>query len=283
MTMQIQDVAPSLDLITENWHGERDDYRRPLVPSQTLDRLRNARTEHIWGALKRAGYPRQFEGMWKETNPGKVVVGRAFTCAFLPHRPDLDTAVVRNGASNGFTSAENQNSWVVDSLREGDFLIADIFGKVIEGTVLGDNLGTAVATRTHVGAVVNGGVRDLAGLSKLTDVNIYFRELHPTRIQDVTLANVNRPISLGNATFVPGDVVVGTPSGIIAIPSHLADKVADHCEDVAQRDNFAKHVLASGEYSSDAIDVEVWPADVEASYQRWLSDKGTSPQRRSLK
>lgn len=270
--MQIGDVSPSIDAITDLWDGERDVYRRPLVPSSILDRLRQARTEHIWGALKRAGYPRQFEGKWKETNPGKITVGRAFTCAFLPHRPDLDAAVVRNGASAGFTSADNQNSWVVESLAEGDFLIVDIFGKVVEGTVLGDNLGTAVAARTRVGAVINGGVRDLAGLSSLSQANIFFRDMHPTRIKDVTLSHVNRPICLGNATIVPGDVVVGTPSGIMAIPSHLAERVADRCEDVAQRDIFAKAVLASGDFSSDEIDVEIWTSDVESAYLRWLTD-----------
>ena len=46
-------------------------------------------------------------------------------------------------------------------------MVVDIFGKVNGGTVIGDNLGTAVATRTHAGAVIDGGIRDYQGIMQL--------------------------------------------------------------------------------------------------------------------
>ena len=111
------------------------------------------------------------------------------------------------------------------ALQLGDVMVVDIFGKVKDGTVVGDNLGTAVRSRTRAGAVIDGGIRDYQGLVRLNDVNFYVRGVDPTAIADVTLAGMNIPIRIGGATVLPGDVVLGTPTGVIFIPPHLAQAV----------------------------------------------------------
>src|SRR5579862_2553026 len=68
---------------------------RPLVPENILDRLRSATTEQAWKVLADHGYPHQFEGNWRETHPGRVLVGRAYTAQFVPHRPDFHDVVQR--------------------------------------------------------------------------------------------------------------------------------------------------------------------------------------------
>ena len=146
---------------------------RPRVPDDLLDRLRQVTTEEAWGVLREHGYPRQFEGGWLETRPGRITVGRAVTARFLPHRPDLHDAVQRAGESEGRSAIGGQNSWIIESLQAGDVMVVDIFGKVRDGTVVGDNLGTAVRSRTRAGAVIDGGIRDYQGLLGLEDVNFW--------------------------------------------------------------------------------------------------------------
>ena len=202
-----------------------------------------------------------------------MLVGRAVTSQFLPHRPDYDQAVVATGALEGNTAADRQNSWIIDTLREGDVMVTDIFGKVVDGTVIGDNLGTAVAARTGVGAVIDVGVRDVEGLQALAGVNFFHRGADPTAIQDVTLAGVNRPIRIGQATVLAGDIVLGTGTGVIFIPPHLAADVAAASADIAVRDVFGKLRLTERRYSSAEIDVGVWATHIETDFQDWRANQ----------
>jgi 4-hydroxy-4-methyl-2-oxoglutarate aldolase len=271
--MHVHPDPDSIIALTPMWAGERFGSGRPKVATAVLDRIRNATTEQAWSLLRSHGFHRQFAGGWMQTRPGHIVVGRAVTSVFLPHRPDFDQVIVEAGAREGNPAGDRQNSWIIETLVEGDVMVTDIFGKIENGTVIGDNLGTAVAARTKVGAVIDGGVRDMAGLAQLDGVNFFFRGADPTAIQDVTLAGINVPIKIGGATVLPGDVVLGTPTGVTFIPAHLAEEVADAAEDVAIRDVFGKLRLTEQKYSSADIDVPVWPEHIEADFQRWRADR----------
>jgi 4-hydroxy-4-methyl-2-oxoglutarate aldolase len=269
MRVRITPAREDLIELTSAWKGDRFSDGRPCVPDDVLERLRQATTEEAWSVLLEEEFERQFSGGWRETHPGTILVGRAVTAQFLPHRPDFDAVVVEAGAREGRVEGDRQNSWIIETLRPGDVMVADIFGKVKEGTVVGDNLGTAVASRTGVGAVIDGGIRDYQGLMQLKNVNLFFRDVDPTPIRDVTLAGINLPIRIDQATVLPGDIVLGTPTGLIFIPSHLAEKVADMSEDIRTRDIWAKRVLAERRYTSAEIDVPTWASHIEEDFQLW--------------
>jgi len=196
-------------------------------------------------------------------------VGRVVTAQFIPHRPDYHEAIQKAGLAEGRSNIGGQNSWVIQTLVENDVMVVDIFGKVKDGTVIGDNLGTAVQSRTHAGAVIDGGVRDYAGLVQLPDVNFFMRGMDPTPIMDVTLVGINIPIRIGGATAMPGDVVLGTPTGIYFIPPHLVQEVIETSEEIQIRDEFGKLRISQGTYTSSEIDVANWREDIEADFKAW--------------
>jgi len=267
--MHIQPTPEVLRAMTHLCPFERFPSGRPRVPDDLLERMKLVTTEEAWGVLRRHGYHRQFVGGWMETHPGRITVGRAVTAQFVPHRPDFHEAVQQAGLADGRSAIGGQNSWVIETLELNDVMVVDIFGKVKDGTVVGDNLGTAVRTRTRAGAVIDGGIRDYQGLVQLTDVNFYVRGVDPSAIADVTLAGLNIPIRIGEATVLPGDVVLGTPTGVIFIPSHLAQEVVERSEEIRVRDEFGKLRLAEGKYTSGEIDVPTWREDIEADFQAW--------------
>ncbi len=244
---------------------------RPRVPDDLIERMKLVTTEEAWAVLRKHGYHRQFEGGWLRTHPDTILVGRAVTAAFLPHRPDLHEVVEATGRGEGRIGG--QNSWIIDTLERNDVMVVDIFGKIKDGTVVGDNLGTSVRTRTRAGAVIDGGIRDYQGLVQLTDVAFFVRGLDPTAIADVTLAGINMPIRIGGVTVLPGDVVLGTPTGVIFIPPHLVQEVVERSEDIRVRDQFGKQRLAEGKYTPGEIDVNVWRADIEADFQEWKKQR----------
>lgn len=254
--------------LTPQWDGPRSADGRPLPDQSDLDALAGATAEHAWSVLDKAGYRAQYVGGWIQSSPGRAFVGRALTCAFMPFRADFNESVVREGRAIGQTVGDRQNTWVIEALGPGDCLVADIFGKVVNGTVVGDNLGTAVASRTGVGAVIDGGVRDLSGLREL-DANFYFRDTDPTPIRDVVLSSMNGPIMIGGTTVLPGDVVLGTELGVTFIPPQLVSEVAAVSLRTAHRDLFGKQRLAERIYTTTEIDTPAWAPHIEADYQEW--------------
>jgi 4-hydroxy-4-methyl-2-oxoglutarate aldolase len=271
--MHIQPSREDLIELTKLNPFDRFPDGRPCVPDDYLERMKLVTTEEAWGVLRDHGYDRQFEGNWMETHPGTITVGRAVTAQFLPHRPDYHDAIQQAGVGEGRGKVGGQNSWVIESLQLNDVMIVDIFGKVKDGTVVGDNLGTATRSRTRVGAVIDGGIRDYQGLIQLTDVNFYMRGVDPTAIADVTLAGINIPVRIGGATVLPGDVMLGTSTGIIFIPPHLVQEVVEKSEAIRVRDEFGKMRLDEGKYTSGEIDVPTWREDIEADFQEWLLRK----------
>lgn len=269
-------IQPTPEVLTQLTHlntFERFADGRPRVPDDLLERMKLVTTEEAWSVLRHHGYNRQFEGGWLETHPNTIMVGRAVTAQFVPHRPDYHEAVQQAGIAEGRGRSGGQNSWIIEQLELGDVMVVDIFGKVKDGTVIGDNLGTAIRTRTRAGAVINGGIRDFQGLVELENVNFYMRGVDPTAIADVTLVGINIPIRIAGVTVLPGDVILGTPSGIIVIPPHLAQEVVERSEDVRVRDEFGKGRLATGTYTSGEIDVSPWRDDIEADFQEWLKGR----------
>ena len=257
---------------TPLYTDERSADGRPRVPDEILERMRHVTNDEAWGVVERGhDYHFQFEGNWVNLHPDRVLVGRAVTVRMVPLRPDWQGVVEGVGAAEGRSGG--QNTWVIDTLVPGDVLVVDLFGKIEDGTFIGDNLGTAIATRAGTGLIVDGGIRDLERVYQLPDFNVFCRGVHPSAILDVTLAEVNGPIRIGNATVMPGDVVLGAREGVSFVPPHLAEAVVSRSEDVRQRDVFGKSRIAEGIYTSGQIDVSTWAEEIEADYVAWLAEQ----------
>ena len=111
--------------------------------------------------------------------------GRAFTVQFMPERSDLDNVANAKAKAHGIPQLTNQTA--IDMLQPGDVLVVDLFGKKVDGTIVGDNLFYYVMKATHSGGlVVDGSVRDLDGISEI-DMPAYFRSVDPTPIGNVML------------------------------------------------------------------------------------------------
>ena len=253
--------------LTRDWKGERSADGRPRVSADILKRMEKVNTEEAWAVLWQKDYQFQFESGWQTLNPGKVLVGRAVTAVFVPRRLDLHETLMEQGQKNEGRIGE-MNSWVIETLTEDDVVVVDLFGKVYKGTFSGGNLSTAIATRTKRGQIIDGGVRDAQQILTIDNLITFCRGVDPTGIRDVTLVGLNGPCRIGEATCMPGDVVLATYSGVLFIPPQFAEEVVEHSERTRLREIFGLQRLRELVYTSAQMDTK-WTDEIEADFAKW--------------
>ncbi len=267
-----QSVTPSREEIIEytaEWEGERYPSGRPMVPDDILERMENVSIEQAWGVLEAAGYRNQFAGGWEMIHTDQPVIGRALTTTYTPDRPGLHERMRQQGHEAGHVGA--MNSWPIDMLQQGDVYVADAYGKIDGGTLIGDNLGNAIHANSGNGVVFDGSARDLGGLEEIEGFNAFVREFHPSIIEEMMLLSINAPARIGQVTVLPGDVVLARREGVIFIPSHLAEQVVEEAEIVMLQDMFGHQRLREGAYTPGQIDGE-WSQDIRDDFYRWLEE-----------
>lgn len=253
--------------ITPEWKGERLADGRPNVPDKILQRLKNVSLEEGWGILRNSGYHNQFEGDWTVLKPDVVVVGRALTVQYLPKRPDFDNVIQQKGKAEGRIGGFN--SWPIDMLKPGDIYVADGYGKIVDGTLIGDNLGNSIYAKSKNGVVFYGSVRDAEGLEKIDGFNAWVKGIDPSYIQEMMLGGINVPIRIGRATVLPGDIVLAKKNGVVFIPPHLVEDLLLNAEFIALRDQFGHQRLREGKYTPGQIDQQ-WTDEIKKDFLSWL-------------
>jgi 4-hydroxy-4-methyl-2-oxoglutarate aldolase len=266
---QVTLTSDQVKALTPEWTGERSPDGRPKAPEKLMARLKNIRLEEAWGILRNKGYQNQFEGDWMVLKPDSAMVGRAVTAQYLPLRPDVDKIIKDKGKGEGRIGATN--SWPIDVLRDGDIYVADSYGKVVDGTLIGDNLGNAIYAKSHKGVIFYGSVRDIEGLAEIKGFNAWIKGYDPSYIQQMMLGGINVPIRIGRATVLPGDVVLAKKGGIVFIPAHLLEEVVLNAEFISLRDAFGHQRLREGKYTPGQIDTQ-WTDEIKKDFLKWLEE-----------
>ncbi|HVG15672.1 MAG TPA: hypothetical protein VM935_11950, partial [Chitinophagaceae bacterium] len=224
-----------LSFLTSEWKGERFTDGRPKIPDDLLERAKKIYIDDAWTVLKNEGYLNQFEGNWKLVND-TTMTGRAMTAMYLPSRPDIEKNIKARGAQQGRTG--NTNAWPIDILTKGDLYVADAFGKISGGGIMGATLANSIYSKSGNGVVFDGAARDLLEISKIKGFNAFVRDFHPSFTEEMVLAGLNTPIRIGNAVVLPGDLVIAQKEGVLFVPAHMAEQVVSTAEFVIRKDQF---------------------------------------------
>lgn len=269
---QIVGSSPEyIKALTPEWKGERLPDGRPKVSDALLERLKDISIEEAWGVLRNKGYMNQFESGWEVLHPDQAMTGRVVTAQYMPLRPDLDKFIRDKGKAEGRGQQGGTNSWPIDILTDGDVYVADSYGKVIDGTLIGDNLGNSIYAKSKRGFIFNGSVRDQEGLSEIEGANGWFKGQDPSYIQQMSLVSINAPIRLGRAVVLPGDVVLAKKYGVIFIPSHLVEDLVITSEVTGLRDQFGHQRLREKKYLAGQIDSQ-WTEEIKQDFMNWLKN-----------
>jgi len=263
-----------LIFLTSEWKGERFADGRPKIPDDLVKRARKIGIEEAWQVLLNEGYKNQFEGNWKMVHDDVPVIGRALTAAYLPSRPDIEKNIKERGNKQGRIG--NTNAWPIDQLSPGDVYVADGFGKIAQGTLIGDNLGNAIYNKSGNGVIFDGAARDLSGLAEIKGFNAFVRDFDPSFMDGMVLTGLNTPIRIGHAVVLPGDLVISEKEGVLFIPAHLAEMVVATAEFIDVKDKFGHAMLKANRYTTGQIDSQ-WPDKIKEDFLKWLEQNPSEP------
>ncbi len=255
-----------LIFLTSEWKGERFSDGRPKIPDHLLERAKHIMIDDAWTVLKNEGYLNQFEGNWKTLNDTPMT-GRALTAMYMPGRPDVEKNIKQRGAAAGRKG--NTNSWPIDILVRGDIYIADAFGKISGGSIMGATLANSIYSKSGNGVVFNGAARDLQEIRNIKGFNAFVRDFHPSFTEEMVLMGLNSAIRIGNVMVLPGDLVIAQKEGVLFVPAHLAELVVTTGEFVIRKDQFGFEMVRTGKYSTGEIDSQ-WTEEMKSEFLRWL-------------
>ena len=255
-----------LIFLTSEWKGERFADGRPKISDSLLKRAKHIMIDDAWTVLRNEGYVNQFEGGWKTVNDTPMT-GRAVTAMYMPSRPDVEKNIKESGAKQGRKG--NTNSWPIDILTTGDLYVADAFGKISGGPIMGATLANSIYSKSGNGVVFDGAARDLQEIKNIKGFNAFVRDFHPSFTEEMVLMGLNTPIRIGNVMVLPGDLVIATSEGVLFVPAHMAEQVVSTAEFVIRKDQFGFEMVRTGKYSTGEIDSQ-WNDELKTEFLKWL-------------
>lgn len=192
------------------------------------------------------------------------MVGQAFTLRYIPAREDRNTMDV-------FRNPEHPQRHAVETCPPGQVLVMDA-RKNSRAATAGNILITRLAVRGCEGVVSDGGFRDAVDIGKLDMPTFYAAPSAPPNLSLHEAIDINVPIACGDAAVFPGDVIVGDQDGVIVIPVHLTNEIAEACADMESFEEFVLQQVQSG-----TSIIGLYPCTTEKvknQFESWKADGG---------
>ena len=232
---------------------------------ETREKLATVAVATICTALYKRGFRNQFIQDVRPLNPeGKPMVGEAFTLRYIPAREDLNSIDV-------FLDPKHPQRDAIERCPPGAVLVIDS-RKDARAASAGSILVSRLMKRGCAGIVTDGGFRDAPEIAALDMPSYHSRPSAPTNLTIHQAIDMDVPIGCGDAPVWPGDIVVGDGEGVVVIPAHLADEIADEAVEMTAYEDFVTEQVMAGQSI-----IGLYPATKEQSktdFAAWRKANG---------
>lgn len=204
--------------------------------SVLLEDLQKIATPTIADALDRIGEPHQVAyGLRCIGGPGLKMVGTAFTVKETARRASLEEFKIVH---------------ILRDVKKGNVLVIDVEGYT-KASTFGGLASLAAKTKGISGVVIDGACRDADEIINM-QYPVFARVAVPqTGRGRIATISSNVPVSCGEVTVYPGDVVVGDDSGIVVIPQDKLSQVVEKAKEIHALEERARRFIAAGEEMAD--------------------------------
>lgn len=210
-----------------------------VLNGATRAKLAKTGTANIANVLLKRGFHNSYLlGISPISDTQEPLVGPAFTLRFMPSREDIDTMA-------NYARSDNLHRRAVEECPPGHVLVIDT-GGCLRASSAGDLMALRMLTRGVAGVVTDGGFRDTPAIRK-TGLPAYQRQPAPPATPiAMHPAELNGPVGCAGVAVYPGDVMVGDAEGVVVIPQHLIDEVAEEAFDAVLYESFAEFQIVRG-------------------------------------
>ena len=110
----------------------------------------------------------------------------------------------------------------------------------------GELTGNAAKTRGCAGVVLDGNLRDLDGLLDI-DLQVFYRDLSPLNaIGRWEMAASGVPVTIGDVTVEPGDMIIGDRDGVLVVAGPEAARVLAQAESIVGSEELVRADMRAG-------------------------------------
>ncbi len=195
---------------------------------------------------------------------GENMVGPAHTLRYIPAREDLDDL-------ESFADPFNAQRKGVEECPEGAVFVIDSRADASAASA-----GSILAARLQKlgchGIVTDGGFRDTPEIAQLAMPAYHTRPSAPTNLTKHHAVAVNDPVACGGVPVFPGDIIVGDNEGVVCIPLHMADEVAEEASEMTVFEDFVMEMVQNG-----ASTIGLYPPtdpSTKDRFKEWRQEKG---------
>ena len=221
-------------------------------------------TATLTSVLLKRGFRNTFIGGIKLVNPNAPrMAGPAYTLRYIPAREDLDQP-------SAFDGRKHPQRIAVENCPPGHVMVFDS-RKDASAASAGGILVTRMYKRGVAGVVTDGGFRDSPDIEKLPFPVYHSRPSAPTNLIKHHALDINAPIGCGDVPVYPGDIVVGDSEGVVVVPQHLAQEVADEAYEQTIFEDFVQERVMAGASTFGLYPPE---GEAKAEYAEWRAKNG---------
>lgn len=206
---------------------------------EALRQLQGVSTATIATQLLARGLRNTFLHGLRPLNPAAArIVGPAFTLRYIPAREDLDVI-------ESFKDPGHPQRLAVEAAPPGSVLVMDCRGDG-RAAAAGHILATRLATRGVAGLVTDGSVRDSVGIATM-DLPVFVQSVSAmTNLALHHAVDLDVPVGCAGVPVYPGDVIVADAEGVVCVPRHLANEIAQPAADQEDLERFLLQRVRDG-------------------------------------
>jgi regulator of RNase E activity RraA len=209
------------------------------LTAENRTKLKRVSTATLTTALFKRGLRNCFIQDVRPLDPAAArMVGEAYTLRYIPAREDLDHLGV-------FADVEHPQRKAVEECPPGHVMVIDS-RRDARAASAGGILVSRLKQRGVAGIVTDGGFRDSPEIAAMGFAAYHSRPSAPTNLIHHHATDINVPIGCGDVPVYPGDIVVGDAEGVVVIPAHLANAIAEETFEQTAYEDFVAEKVREG-------------------------------------
>ncbi len=231
---------------------------------QTRQKLAAVSTATLTTVLFKRGFRNVYLALTPLSADAPSMIGPAFTLRTIPAREDLDHLDV-------FKDPTHPQRRGVEECPPGAVFVIDSRGDARAASA-GGILVTRLRARGVAGVVTDGGFRDSPEIAQMQWPAYHTRPSAPVNLTHHHAVDLNVPIACAGVGVHPGDIMVGDGEGVVCIPAHIADAVAEEAFEQTVVEDFVTERVAAG-HSIRGLYPMTDPAN-RVIFEAWRKERG---------